>query len=152
IMKYYGDNPPETGDVEALWKRVAALGELGNLFLAQDDLESYRDSLAIREQLAKRDPNNADWQRDFSVGYEKVGDVLRAQGDLAGALKSYQDDLAIAEKLAKQNPNNADWQRGLSVGYEKVGDVLSAQGDLADALKYYRDSAAAAEKLEKLYF
>jgi hypothetical protein len=30
------------------------------------------------------DPGNAGWQRDLSVAYNQVGDVLKAQGDLAG--------------------------------------------------------------------
>ena len=44
--------------------------------------KSYRDSLAIADRLAKSDPGNAGWQRDLSVSYDKVGDVLVAQGDL----------------------------------------------------------------------
>ena len=112
-------------------------------------LKSYRDSLGIREKLAKQDPGNAGWQRDLSVSYDRVGDVQRAQGDLAGALKSYRDSLGIREKLAKQDPGNAGWQRDLSLSYQRVGDVQSAQGDLAGALKSYRDSLGIREKLAK---
>ena len=81
-----------------------------------------------REKLAKQDPGNAGWQRDLSVSYDRVGDVQRAQGDLAGALKSYRDSLGIREKLAKQDPGNAGWQRDLSVSYDKVGDVRARSG------------------------
>ena len=49
--------------------------------------ESYRDGLAIRERLAKSDPGNAGWQRDLSVSYNKIGDVLVAQGKLPEALR-----------------------------------------------------------------
>jgi tetratricopeptide (TPR) repeat protein len=112
-------------------------------------LNSYRDSLAIAEKLAKQDAGNAVWQRDLSVCYGRVGDVKSAQGDLAGALKNYRDSLAILEKLAKQDAGNANWQRDLSVYYGRVADVKSAQGDLAGALKSYRDSLAIAEKLAK---
>ena len=49
-------------------------------------------SLAIGERLAKSDPGNAGWQRDLSVSYDKVGDVLVAQGNLAEALKSYRGE------------------------------------------------------------
>jgi tetratricopeptide (TPR) repeat protein len=35
-----------------------------------------------------------------SVAYNKVGDVLKAQGKLDEALKAYRDSLAIAERLA----------------------------------------------------
>jgi hypothetical protein len=33
---------------------------------------------------------NAGWQRDLSVSHNKIGDVQRAQGDLAAALTSYR--------------------------------------------------------------
>ena len=113
--------------------------KVGDVQVAQGDLaaalKSYRNSLAIRDRLAKADPGNADGQRDLSVAYERVGDVQVAQGDVAGALKSYRDSLAIFEPLAKSDPSNAGWQRDLSVLYERVGDVQVAQGDLAGALE-----------------
>ena len=94
-------------------------------------------------------PGNAGWQRDLSVSYNKIGDVLVAQGNLPEALKSYRDGLAIGERLAKADPGNAGWQRDLSVSYNKVGDVLVAQGNLPEALKSYRDSLAISERLAK---
>jgi tetratricopeptide (TPR) repeat protein len=123
-----------------------AYDEVGNVLVAQgnlrDALQAYRDSLAIRERLAKADPGNAGWQRDLSVSYNKFGDVLVAQGNLKDALQAYRDSLAIRERLAKADPGNAGPQRDLSVSYEKVGDVLVAQGNLKDALQAYRDSLA----------
>jgi hypothetical protein len=59
------------------------------------------DSLAIAERLTKADPSNATWQRDLSVSYGKVSDVLVAQGHLADALASIGQGLAIAERLAR---------------------------------------------------
>ena len=95
------------------------------------------------------DPGNAGWQRDLSVSYEKVGDVLVAQGNLPEALKSYRDWLAIASGWRSADPGNAGWQRDLSVSYDRVGDVLVAQGNLAEALKSYRDGLAIRERLAK---
>jgi hypothetical protein len=63
--------------------------------------QSFRDGLAIRERLAKADPNNAGWQRDLTVSYNKVGDVLVAQGNLTEALKSFRDGLAAADADAQ---------------------------------------------------
>ena len=116
----------------------------GNLAEA---LASYKDSLAIRDRLAKADPNNAGWQLDLSVSYNNVGDVLVAQGNLAEALASYKDSLAIRDRLAKADPNNAGWQRDLSVSYDKVGDVLVAQGNLKEALETYRNSLTISKAL-----
>jgi tetratricopeptide (TPR) repeat protein len=151
VMKYYENYPPEVGDVGALRERAMALMEQGNLFLAQNNLDSalksYRDGLAIWERLAK--PTDAGSQRDLCYSYERVGDVQRAQVDFAGALKSYRDSLAMRERLTNQDPTNADWQRDLSNSYERIGDVQIAQDDFAGALNSYRDSLAKREKLAK---
>ena len=48
--------------------------------------QAYTDGKAIAEKLAAADPGNAQWQRDLSVSWDKLGDVRLAQGDLAGAL------------------------------------------------------------------
>ena len=121
--------------------------------VAQGDLaaalQSYRDSLAIIERLAKSDTGNAVWQRDLSLSYERIGNVQLAQSDLAGALASYREGLAIRERLAKSDPGNADWQSDLWVSYDKIGNVQLAQGDLAGALKSYRDNLAIIERLAK---
>ena len=45
---------------------------------------------AIRERLAATDPSNAAWQRDVSASLIRVGDVLVAQRDRAGALTAFQ--------------------------------------------------------------
>ena len=67
---------------------------------------------------SKSDPDNAGWQRDLSVSFNKVGDVQVAQGDLPAALKSFRDSLAIRDRLSKSDPDNAGWQRDLSVSFE----------------------------------
>ena len=64
----------------------------------------------MRERLARR-PCNAGWQRDLSVSQEKVGNVLRDQGDLAGALAAYRESLQARRRLAEADPSNAGWQR-----------------------------------------
>jgi hypothetical protein len=51
-------------------------------------LEAYRETQVILQRLALS-ILNAGWQRDLSVSYSKVGDVLELQGDLGGALEAY---------------------------------------------------------------
>jgi hypothetical protein len=91
---------------------VAELKRLGH----GQQYVSYRDRHAIADRLAKADPGNAGWQRDLSVSYEKIGDVLVAQGNLPEALKSYRDRHAIADRLAKadlKTPTSAPENRML---------------------------------------
>jgi hypothetical protein len=47
----------------------------GNLAEA---LKSYQDGLALADRLAKSNPENASWQRDVSISYKKIGDVIAA--------------------------------------------------------------------------
>jgi hypothetical protein len=55
----------------------------------------YRDGLAIRKALAKKNLGSTQWQLDVATSDGEVGDVLLAQGDLPGALAAYRDALAI---------------------------------------------------------
>ncbi len=132
-------------------ERSVAETELGDIAMAEGKqdvaLIYFRDSLAVREALAKADPGNTQWQRDVSVSYERVGDVLRGQGDAPGALKLYRDSLAVAEALAKADPGNTQWQRDVSVSYERMGDMAEAAGDVSEAIGWYEKSEPIAARL-----
>jgi hypothetical protein len=108
------------------------------VLVAQGDgagaLASYRKGLAIGETLAKRDPENTQWQRDLSVSHDRIGDVLVAQGDGAGALASYRKGLAIGETLAKRDPENTEWQRDLIVSYVKLNQTSGDKAHVRKAL------------------
>jgi len=121
-----------------------ALAGLGRLPQAAQALAAAIQALSAQ---ADQDPINTLWQRDLSVSYSKLGDVLQAQGDLGRGEKAYQDALAIGERLAAQDPTNTEWQRDLSVSYERLGDVLQAQGDLGRAEKAYQDALAITKRL-----
>jgi tetratricopeptide (TPR) repeat protein len=103
--------------------------------------------MAIRERLAKSDPNNAGWQRDLTVSHNEIGDVLVAQGDLPGALESYRASMEIAQRLAKSDPNNAVWQRDLAVSNERLGEIHVRQGQTARAITAFEGALEAYKQL-----
>ena len=123
-----------------IWTRIF----LGDLRLVLGDTEAalgaYEKVRTQLEHLAAADPGNAEWQRDLSVSHNKIGNVLRAQGNLTGALQAFQASLEIAKGLAAADPGNTGWQRDLSVSQEKIGDVLRAQGNLTGALQAFQAS------------
>jgi tetratricopeptide (TPR) repeat protein len=100
-------------------ERTRSWIELGDLFVTTGGLDqaanAFRHSLAITDRLTRADLNNAGWQRDLAVSYERIGNVQVAQGALAAALESCRTSLAIRERLAQTDPGNAGWQRDLSV-------------------------------------
>ena len=103
------------GDAEQNCRRLLALGEtdeaawysywaqvlLGNIQVQRGNLASakrgYEGAMSLAERLAQSDRGNAGWQRDLSVSYDRVGDVLVAQGNLPEALKSFRDGLVSSE-------------------------------------------------------
>ena len=107
--------------------------ELGRLYTDAGKLPQAR-------QAAERAAQSAANNRDRSVALNEFGDVLVAQGDLAGARSRYQDSLDIAKRLAAADPSSASLQRDVSVSLNNLGDVLAAQGDLAGARSRYQDS------------
>jgi tetratricopeptide (TPR) repeat protein len=140
--------PGQRGRSRVVGRRDLAVSyeKVGDVLVAQGNLPEalkfYRDSLAIRDRLAKSDLGNAGWQRDLAVSYDKVGDVLVAQGHLPEALKFYRDSLAIADQLAKSDPGNAGWQRDLAVSYAKLAVLLQEMGASAEALTALRQGQA----------
>ena len=68
------DAPPELRRT-----RAAALNEFATTYLTQGDLDAAQaaaeQSRDIIAKLAAADPGNAEWQRDLSVSWNKLGDV-----------------------------------------------------------------------------
>ena len=127
----------------AFARNYKILGDTGKQFARAN--EAYR----LLVGLAAEKPDDTTYQRDLSIAYREVGDVLVEQGNLTEALQAYRDSLAIAERLAKADPGNAGWQHNLSISYGKVADVLVEQGNLTEALQAHRDSLAISERLAK---
>jgi tetratricopeptide (TPR) repeat protein len=115
-----------------LRRKAVSYSNRGDLFFFYRDnqdlaLSSYQIALAIRKQLAARDPANPQWQRDLAVSFDHIGDVRRAQGNLSATLSSYQQSLQIAEKLAARDPANTQWQTDLVASLYKIATVLEQQ-------------------------
>ena len=90
------------------------------------------------------------WQRDLTVSYDRIGDVLVAQGNLPEALKAYRDGLAISDRLAKSDPGNAGWQRDLAVSYAKLGAIYRKNKDKTKALGMLQQGLAIMLRMTQL--
>ena len=108
-------------------------------------LASYRAGLAIREGLAKRDPNNSEWQRDLSVSWSNLGSFAVERKDWAEARAAFAKDLAIAERLAGMDRNNAEWQVDLAISHVTL--VPLAEAPVAKR-KHLEEAAAILRKLK----
>ena len=81
------------------------------------------------DSLYKLDPENTAWQRDLSVSYNKLGDTLRAEGDLCGSIEKYRASLAALLRTRGKSGARVDhksvrvdawlivWARVLAMGF-----------------------------------
>jgi hypothetical protein len=51
----------------------------------------------------------------------RLGNALKAQGNLSAAAAQYQQAFEVAQKLVNQDPGNGGWQADLSDVYSKLG-------------------------------
>ena len=122
-------------------KALLALG------YTSEAVERYEALLRLHEERASSEPDRADYQRDLSVSYERMGDLYRALGQGEKAREAYQSSLSIAERLASSEPDRADYQRDLSVSYNKMGDLYGALGQGEKAREAYQSSLSIRERL-----
>ena len=125
-----------------LREQMVSQGVLGDMRLRRGALEqaqeAYGVALTLAQRLVSNERDNTEWQRDLSVSYEKVADILRRSAPV-GALDHYQASLKIRQDLARREPDNTEWQRDLSVSYDKVADILRRSDPVA-ALDHYQAS------------
>jgi hypothetical protein len=96
------------------------LAEQGNLAEA---LQSFQDSLAIRDRLAKADPNNVLWQADLAASHGKLGKLYVRMGDRAEGRRMFEQGRAIVAPFAEKSGHQT-W-----IGYLKHFDAdLAALG------------------------
>jgi eukaryotic-like serine/threonine-protein kinase len=126
-------NTPEVA--EARIKLLLVFSEVQTVDLPQALLFA-RQAEALAVPLATDNPGNIELQREMVDAYDRVGDVLRAQGDLVQALQEYKSELAVLDRLAT-SAAGADLRLRVWGLREKIGDIFRVQGDLVQALVYY---------------
>ena len=107
-------------------------------------MQSYEKALAIREVVAKSNPNNASLQSELLSEYFRVSFALFNEGEYSQALKYLHSGLPIAESLAHSSPTprNIDFLAGI---YWQTGTVQNSAGDYADGAKSFRQAALVRE-------
>ncbi|MBI4751646.1 MAG: protein kinase [Acidobacteria bacterium] len=102
-------------------------------------LESYRKSVAMFEKVASTNPENPIAQVELSMGYERLGSILRRSGKLDEALDQYSKTQAIRNTLGTKYPANLEYKKLLGDGYSRIADLLIQEmGDYQGALEAFQ--------------
>ena len=141
--------PPEVRHdaVEAniYYNRIFASQRLGDMAKGSGDLTGARrhflNMVAACKDLSGTESgqNLADETSNLmSIGYDRLGDICRLQGDLDNAGDYYYKSFDIREKLAA-NHDRSEYKRNLSMSHTRLAYIYNMHGD-NDAAKhhYYR--------------
>jgi tetratricopeptide (TPR) repeat protein len=117
------------------------------LGLTREALQRWQGVLQTLERRSQEHPERADYLRDLSVSYNKVGDLMGRLGEGEQARQFYQKALEIAERLVRQEPERADYLRDLSVSYNKMGYLMGTLGEGEQARQFFQKALELRERL-----
>ncbi len=139
-MAYFAAVPETELSDDELLSRSRALAQIGDVRIAQGDLEAavapLQESLALARSLADRHPEG---ERLFELSQSHfwVGYVHWRRRDLEAALRHFRSYLELAERLTELDPENLDWRLELAAAHSNIGSVLQERGDLDGALERF---------------
>lgn len=161
VRAHLVENEPSGNDDDSLHMRSVVLNSRGYLARqlgAFDEAERhFADALAIRRDLAKRNPRVLLFEHNISVSLDNFGDLHAFKGEdiaahggdkrdeYARALVYYRDSLAISERLAAMPDAATSWRHDLAVSRFKVGAALFQGDDANGALTELRRGLPVAE-------
>ncbi|HKX56064.1 MAG TPA: TIR domain-containing protein, partial [Xanthomonadales bacterium] len=145
-MEYFASMADEDVNDTTLSQRAKALRQIGSARLdnghTAEALESFHEALEISRRLAKRDPENPEWQIALANSYFYIGFVHWRRGELADAQSHFEKVLPIVDQVASRDPHNPDWLAEQSYARTNLGRVLEIRGELEQALLMYEEIAS----------
>jgi tetratricopeptide (TPR) repeat protein len=106
-----------------------------DLALLEEAKSDYERALTIGEQVYGPD------HPSVAIRASNIGQILQAQGDLAGALEFSRRALQIHERV--YGPDHPS----VAIDANNIGQILKEQGDLAGALEFSRRALTIDEKV-----
>ena len=112
-------------------------------------LRNFEMALEIRGSLARKDPDNSDWQIALAREYMSIADVVKTV-DTTRAIENYRNALFMRKQLAEKNPWNLDWQLNVVATHNKLADTLRKIRQFDDALTEFSAALAIQESLARI--
>ncbi len=137
-----------TSNQRRLANLLASLSRLRPPALPLDEARrAAEEGLAIRQQLAARDPGDTIVARDVNSSRENLGYVLMAAEDPAGAIAQFEQGEASNRQLLAGDKSNVGLALDLDLASEDIADALKALGDTPGAIARYTQVQASFERL-----
>jgi tetratricopeptide (TPR) repeat protein len=115
-----------------MFNQIAQADYLAGKF--SDALAALRQELALAQEIARREPDNAKWQWSLIQAHESLGQWSEQAGDLPAAAAQYQAMTPIAAAMVAKLPDNVAWQHWKFVALAHQAEHARATGDLPRAV------------------
>ena len=150
-MDYFAAVPETELSNEELFRRSQALSQLGEVRYNQGKLDTafvaFKQSLALAENLSRRDSLNGAWQLGLGASHYWVGFIHYRRNDLDSAMAHFAEYSRIAERLAARTPDSLTYRYEMALATSNIGSTREAMGDLRGALTAFRRKVAIMEDL-----
>ncbi len=147
-LDHFAAIPDEDQSEGDLRNRSRALCSLAEVQRERGDLTGARDTCERALALFGHLPcEEAATRRELAMTHSRLGDVLRAQGDIDGSLAAYRSALSLMETSSTEAEQDWRGRRDVFVIRERLGFLSELKGDLGAALEEYSHSRRIAEEL-----
>ncbi len=161
-LAYLDSLAMEAKDDQELQRELAAayvkIGDVqGNSYVANlgnvsGALASYRKSLDIRQRLVETNPDNVEWQSEITESYERIGDMLRTNGNVKSADENYHQAIKILKQFLSKRPDDPGLRRRLAKLLYHVANLKGMArgpntGDITGCIEYHRQAITIREAL-----
>lgn len=140
-MRAISDSDPKNSeakrDIAEQWQYMAFARNAMNQ--PAEAVKANLESLRILEEITTNDPSNFEFLKQTHLTYNKTGDILLKQGDVAQALAYYQKGMAYADKMSTLNDNSqiavlrSESNRKIGEAYLALASANKTSGALASA-------------------
>ena len=120
-----------------------------NLGHRDEALASYGRALALRQELAKRFPDDSGHQSGLASIHSRLGMLSSWDSDLAGAVANYSLGLQASRKMVRLKPGDAKGRRGVAQALANLGQARCAAGDVEQGLADSREAIRLFEGLQR---
>jgi tetratricopeptide (TPR) repeat protein len=140
-------NPDDPADLERLASVHAVLGDIALRSPRRAEaVEHFERYVEIYRSLAER-VRDVRIDGNLAIGYAKLADIARAEGDLDREVADHERILELAERMAAAEPANPRFRETLSASQARLGEIARSQGDLEGASRRFRRAVEAYEPL-----
>jgi tetratricopeptide (TPR) repeat protein len=130
-----GDDSSARLALRAEWLHALASAEeaIGQVTQAAQHVDEV---LALRRELASRNPDATQDQASLSIAIVRVGDLLARTGQRTAATARYREALAIDERLAELHPD-ASLLDNLAWSYKRLAGMEAQGGQTMASIELY---------------